>query len=99
MYIPNDKWEKLDAKAIEGYFVGLPPNRKGYIVSDSWNPLRVYVFCDVTFVETPEISKCMTIQIDGQVPESEEAPINNIEAKPESESETEDLVVKGDDTG
>jgi len=59
----------------------------------------VYVSCDVTFVETPEISKCMTIQIDGQVPESEEAPINNIEAKPESESETEDLVVKGDDTG
>ena len=41
----------------------------------------------------------MTIQVDRQVPESEEAPMNNIEAKPESKSEAEDLVVDSDDTG
>jgi len=43
--------------AIEGYFVGLPQNKKGYIVSNSWNPLRVYVSYDVIFVETPETSR------------------------------------------
>jgi len=49
------------------------------------------------FVETPEISGCVTIQVDGQVPELEEAPMNNVEAKPESESEAEDLVIEDDD--
>jgi len=99
VHVPDDKQGKLDAKAIEGHFVGLSQNRKGYIVSNSRNPLRVYVSHDVTFVETPEISGCVTIQVDGQVPESEEAPMNNVEAKPESESEAEDLVVEGDDAG
>jgi len=41
----------------------------------------------------------VTIQVDGQVPESEEAPMNNVEAKPESESKAEDLVVEDDDAG
>ena len=77
----------------------LPQNRKGYIISDSWNLLKVYVSRDVTFVETPEISGCIMIQVDEQVSESEEAPMNNVEAKPESESEAEDLVVEGDDAG
>jgi len=99
MHVPDDKWGKLDAKAIEDHFVGLPQNRKDYIVSNSWNPLRVYVSCNVMFVETPEISGHMTIQVDGQVPESEEAPINNVEAKPESKSKAEDLVVEGDNAG
>jgi len=27
VHIPDNKWEKLDAKVIEGYFVGLPQNR------------------------------------------------------------------------
>jgi len=33
------------------------------------------------------------------VPELEEASMNNIEVKPESESEAENSVVKGDDAG
>ena len=56
MHVPDDKWEKLDAKAIEGHFVGLPQNRKGYIVSDSQNPLRVYVSRDVTVRGHSEVS-------------------------------------------
>ena len=59
--------------------------------------MRVYVSHDVTFVETPEISRHVTIQVDGQVPESEKASMNNIKAKPESKSEAEDLVVKDND--
>jgi len=56
VHVPDNKQRKLDAKAIEGHFVGLSQNRKDYIVSDSQNPLKMYVSCDVTFVETPEIS-------------------------------------------
>jgi len=76
MYVLDDKQGKLDAKAIEGHFVSLPQNRKGYIVSDSQNLLRVYASHDVTFVETPEISRHVTIQVDRQVPKSEEVPMN-----------------------
>jgi len=61
VHVPDNKRGKLDAKAIEGHFVGLPQNKKGYIVSDSQNPLRVYVSHDVTFVETSEISRHVTI--------------------------------------
>jgi len=57
VHVPDNKQGKLDAKAIEGHFVGLPQNRKGYIVSNSWNPLRVYVSHDVIFVKTPETSR------------------------------------------
>ena len=46
------------------------------MVSDSQNPLRVYVSCDVTFVETPETSEHMTIQIDEEVPESDGSPMD-----------------------
>jgi len=85
VHVPGNKREKLDAKAVEGHFVGLPQNRKGYMASDSWNLLKVYVSHDVTFVETPETSGRVMIQVGGQVPESEEAPMNNVEAKLESE--------------
>jgi len=46
------------------------------MVSDSQNPLRVYVSCNVIFVETPETSERMTIQIDKEVPESDGSPID-----------------------
>jgi len=51
----------------------------------------------MTFVETPETSVRVIIQVSGQVPESDKAPMNNVEAKLESESEAEDPVVEGDD--
>ena len=56
MHVPDNKRGKLDAKAIEGHFVGLPQNKKGYIVSDSQNPLRVYVSRDVTGRGHSEVS-------------------------------------------
>ena len=57
----------------------------------------MYISRDVTFVETPEISGSVTIQVDRQVSETEEAPMNNVDAKLEDKSEIEDLVVEGDD--
>ena len=68
------------------------------MVSDSRNSLRVYVSRDVTFVETPETSKRMTIQVDEEVPESEEVSMN-VETKPESDSEVENLVAEDDNAG
>jgi len=67
--------------ASEWFPNSLPQNRKGYIVSNSQNPLRVYVSHDVMFVETSEISGHVTIQVDRQVPKTEEASINNVDTK------------------
>ena len=53
-----------------GSFHWLTSKQKG--VSDSRDSLRVYVSRDVTFVENPETSERMTIQVDEEVPESEE---------------------------
>ena len=44
VHVPGNKREKLDAKAVEGHFVGLPQNRKGYMASDSWNLLEGVCF-------------------------------------------------------
>jgi len=80
---------------VKGHFIGLPQNRKGYMVSDSQNPLRVYVSCDVTFVETPETSEHMTIQIDEEVPESNGSPMD-IERR---NSKVENLVAEDNNVG
>ena len=60
------------------------------MVSNSQNPLRVYVSCDVTFVKTPETSEHMTIQINKKVPESDGFPMD-VERK---NSEVENLVAE-----
>jgi len=65
------------------------------MVSNSQNPLRVYVSCDVTFVETPETSEHMTIQIDEEVPESDGSPMD-IE---ERNREVENLVTEDNNVG
>jgi len=35
VHVPDNKQGKLDAKTVEGHFIGLLQNRKGYMVSDS----------------------------------------------------------------
>ena len=37
MHVPDNKRGKLDAKMVEGFFVGLPENRKGYTVLERGN--------------------------------------------------------------
>jgi len=54
VHIPDEKRSKLDPKVVEGFFVGLPENRKGYIVADSRNHLRLYASRNVTFFEDPQ---------------------------------------------
>jgi len=52
-------------------------------------------FITVTFVETPETSECMTIQIDEEVPESDGSPMD-IERR---NSKVENLVAEGNNVG
>ena len=35
VYVPDKKRNKLDPKAVEGFFVGLSENKKGYVIADS----------------------------------------------------------------
>ena len=65
------------------------------MVSDSRNPLRVYVSRDVMFVETPETSERITIQIDEEVPESDGSPMD-IEGR---NREIENLVAEDNNVG
>jgi len=80
---------------IKGHFIGLSQNRKGYMVSNSQNPLRVCVSHNVTFIETSQTSEHMSIQIDKEMSESDKVPIN-VEG---SDSKVENLVTEDDDTG
>jgi len=65
------------------------------MVSDSQNPLRVYISHDVTFVETPETSERMTIQIDEEMPKSDRSSMD-IEGR---NREVENLVAEDNNIG
>jgi len=84
--VPEIKRGKLDAKAVEGHFIGLPQNRKG-----TWSAtVGTHVF-----LRTPETSEHVTIQVDGEV---SKVPIN-VEARPENDNEVENLVAEDDNAG
>ena len=57
--------------------------------------MRVYVSCDVTFVETPETSEYMTIQIDEEMSESD-GSLMDIEGR---NSKVENLVAEDNNVG
>ena len=57
--------------------------------------MRVYVSCDVTFVETPETSEYMTIQIDEEMSESD-GSLMDIERR---NSKVENLVAEDNNVG
>ena len=65
------------------------------MVNNSQNSLRVYISHDVMFVKTLETSKCMTIQIDEEVPESDGFPMD-VEGR---NSEVENLVAENNNVG
>ena len=56
MYVPADKWHKLDAKAVEVMFVGYEPGSKGYQLWDK-NTHSVHLSVDVTFDENSFLSR------------------------------------------
>ena len=35
MYVPDEKRSKLDPKSVEGFFIGLPENKKDYVIVNS----------------------------------------------------------------
>ena len=65
------------------------------MVNNSQNSLRVYISHDVMFVKTLETSKCMTIQIDEEMPKSDGFPMD-VEGR---NSEVENLVAENNNVG
>ena len=45
VHVPDEKGSKLDPKSVEGFFVGLSENKKGYVIVDSQNYLQLYKSC------------------------------------------------------
>jgi len=43
VHVPGDRRGKLDPKVVQGFFVSIPSNRKGYIVVDNKNHSKLYV--------------------------------------------------------
>jgi len=70
---------------VSGPFVGLSQNRKAYIVADSQNLLKVYISCDVTFLERPEEPERVRIQVVDEAPQQEQYIVPDETKKPESE--------------
>ena len=86
MHVPDIKQGKLDAKAVEGHFIDLPQNRKG-----TWS-VTAGTHRGYMFLRTPDTSEHVTIQVDEEV---SKVPMN-VEARPENDSEVENLVAEDD---
>jgi len=91
VHVPDAKQEKLNAKAISGLFVGLSQNRKTYIVADSQNLSKVYIFHNVTFLERPEEPEQERIQVVNEVLQQEQHIVPDETKKPESKGMVESL--------
>ena len=64
VHVPGNKCGKLDPKVVQGFFVSIPSNRKGYIIVDDKNHLKLYVSCNVIFVKSPDRPEWVTVEID-----------------------------------
>jgi len=77
VHIPDEKRSKLDPKAVEGFFVGLSENKKGYVIVDSRNHLRLYESRDVTFLEDPQCPERVRIEVSKNQEKEDDAPTSN----------------------
>jgi len=64
VHVPGDKHGKLDPKVVQGFFVSIPNNRKGYIIVHDKNHLKLYVSCNMTFVKLPDRPEWVKVEID-----------------------------------
>ena len=100
MYIPNNKQEKLDAKAIVGFFVGICCRIEKHILQQTIKILKIYVSCNIIFFENPERSNRVRVQVEqdiklaNEMSISEEVFISNRESK--FKSKMEDMVIAKD---
>ena len=95
VHIPDDKRGKLDPKAVEGVFVGVPRNRKGYIVADKQNFLKTYVSRDVTFLENPDKPEQVRVAVDDISPGTS-TPLEHDTKESKSEDEVEGLATESE---
>ena len=68
----------MDTKTVEGFFVGLPENKKGYTVLEHGNLRRVMMSRDVTFFKAPGKSKHVRVQVEER-PEDLEKGLSKVE--------------------
>ena len=68
----TEKRGKLDAKIVEGFFIGLPENKKGYTVLECGNLRRVMMSHNVTFFEVPGKSERVRVQVEERPEDLEE---------------------------
>ena len=50
------------------------------MISNKQSPLKIYVSWDVIFFKTPKLPEHMTVQVDGEIPESKENNSNDNES-------------------
>jgi len=86
----------LDAKIVEGFFVGLPKNKKGYMVLEHGNLQRVMMSCNVTFFKAPGKSERVRVQVEErpedlkkELSEVERAKAMPLDSEHQTESESE----------
>jgi len=76
--VPDEKRGKLDAKIVEGFFIGLPENKKGYTVLEHGNLQRVMMSHDVTFFKVLGKSERVRVQVEER-PEDLEEGLSKVE--------------------
>ena len=84
---------------MEGIFIGIPENRKGYIVIEHGNLCRVMTSCDVTFFERLDRPKCVRIQVseDSNRPEATLTKSNKSKVEESNKEEEEQKDSEGEE--
>jgi len=94
VHVPDEKRSKLDPKSVEGFFVGLSENKKGYVIADSRNHLRLYESRDVTFLEDPQCPERVRIEVSENQEKEDDAPTSNEMTGPQPLEERTDIEIE-----
>jgi len=96
VHVPDEKRSKLDPKSVEGFFVGLSENKKGYVIADSRNYLWLYESRDVMFLEDPQCPEWVRIKVSKNQEKEDDAPTSNEMAGPQLLEEWTDVEVEAE---
>ena len=94
VHVPDEKRSELDPKSVEGFFVGLSENKKCYVIADSRNHLRLYKSRDVMFLEDPQCTERVRIEVSENQEKEDNAPTSNEMTGPQLLEERTDVEVE-----
>jgi Reverse transcriptase (RNA-dependent DNA polymerase)/Integrase core domain len=87
VHIPDEKWCKLDSKAVQWMFIGYVTDKKAYCCID-WHTGTVYESCNVIFDEGKEThSEWVTVEVNTDLDEA----VANAPTPIESDDNNDDL--------